>query len=92
MGEIIKKDCKILLHNIPFLVMAGISAALLIASFVVPPTGVIHPSVLTGIGELMGFGALWLAFVAIERGVDAEFKHNNTSIKLTNDEDDKVAE
>ena len=92
MGEIIKKECRMLMHNVPFLVMATISAGLIIASFIIPPTGVIHPSVLTGVGELMGFGALWLAFVAVEKGVDAEIKHNNTTVKITNDEDDKVAE
>ena len=46
-----------------------ISAGLLIASFIVPPTGVIDPSVLRGAGMLFGFAALFVAREAFLEGM-----------------------
>lgn len=37
------------------IVTASVSAGLLIAGFLVPPTGVIDPSVFTGVGLLLAF-------------------------------------
>lgn len=89
MGEELKKDCIRIAHSIPFWITMSVSILLIVASFIVPPTGIIHPSVLTAAGELMGFAALWCAYVAIDRGVDASIKHNNTQIDIKNDENGK---
>lgn len=75
-----------------------VSIALVIASFIVPPTGIIEPSVLASIGELGGMAALF-TFLAklpqyIESGVKAKITHNDTTIEIgrkdneeTDDED-----
>lgn len=67
-------------HNTIFIILTVVSLALLIASFIVPPTGIIDPSVLAATGEIAGFFALWTVVLAIERGVDAKLQHGNTSV------------
>lgn len=48
--------------------------ALIIAAFVVPPTGIIDPTVLTAYGETLTFaGALF--------GIDCHYRGNNNNIK-----------
>lgn len=67
-------------------IMLLISAGLLIAGFVVPPLGVISPSVLKGAAILIG--GTWLLYVTthipifIERGakIRAEYKGANIEI------------
>ena len=68
--------------NVPFWVCLGITIALLVAGFIVPPTGVIDGSVLTGTGILFGFAALHTIYVAIEKGVDAKVQHGNTTVTV----------
>ena len=72
-------------HNIAFFVLAGIAVALLVASFLVPPTGVIDGSVLAATGEIFAFAALGTVIKAIDRGVDATVSHKDTSITINND-------
>ena len=74
-------------YDLTFLILSCVALALLVASFLVPPTGVIDPSVLAGTGEIFAFAALATVFKAIDRGVDATITHKGTSIKLTNDDD-----
>ena len=68
--------------NIWFYTLSLISAGLIIASFIVPPTGVIDPSVLAATGEIFAFGALGTVIKAIDRGVDATVHHGNTSVTV----------
>ena len=75
--------------NIVFILLTTIAICLLVASFLVPPTGVIDPSVLAGTGEIFAFAALATVFKAIEHGVDATVTHKDTSITLTQDDDKK---
>lgn len=72
------------LNKTAFYICLIFAIGLLIASFVVPPLGVISPSVLTGVGELFAFATLGTVIEAISRGVDAKLVHNNTEINLTN--------
>ena len=52
------KNLRVQLGTAVFLVVVGVG--LLIAGFIVNPTGVIHPSVLTAFGEIVTFaGALF---------------------------------
>lgn len=62
-----------------------IAIALIIASFIVPPTGVIDPSVLAGVGEIFAFAALYVVFVAVLRGTPASISHNNTTVTVNKD-------
>ena len=70
------------LHNVVFIVCLLISAALLVAGFLVPPTGVIDPSVLTAVGELFAFVALSQLPIVIASGKGITLNHGNTSISV----------
>ena len=61
---------------------------LIVASFILPPMGVVDNSVLAAVGELDGVIALGAVIKAIDRGVDATFQHNNTSVTITNKDED----
>lgn len=65
-----------------------ISAGLLIASFIVPPTGIIDPSVLRGAGMLFGFAALFVAREAFLEGMGIKLTHGETTIEIK-DQDGK---
>ena len=70
------------LHNSWFIFFSLVSVALIIASFLVPPTGVIDGSVLGAVGEIFAFAALGTVIKAIDKGVDAKVQHNNTSLTI----------
>lgn len=71
----------------PVLVISVFALLLVGASFIVPPTGVIDPSVLAALGELLGFAALLTFIVRAEQGDDITFKKGDTEIKLDTHED-----
>ena len=79
MAEIIKQATG---RNIPFWVCLSISIALLVGAFFVPPQGQIDGSVLTAVGEMFGFAALWTVWLAIKKGVDARVTHGKTSLTV----------
>lgn len=60
--------------------------ALLVAGFIVPPLGVIDPSLLTGIAEMLGF--TWLLFTTanipeyIERGAKISASYGGATISV----------
>lgn len=64
------------------------SVALIIASFFVPPMGVIDGSVLAAVGELFGFGALGILFKSIQLGYSAKVTHGSTAIELKDETDE----
>ena len=74
----------VIFNNVWFHILSIISVGLLIASFILPPTGVIDPSVIGGVGEVMGIFAIWVVIKAIDRGVDTKVTHNGTSIEIQN--------
>lgn len=65
-------------------VLAAISALLIVGSFFVPPMGFIDPSVMAAVGELLAWGALFMAWEAIDRGIDAKLTHGDSSIEFNN--------
>lgn len=77
------------LNKTAFYICLIFAIGLLIASFIVPPLGVISPSVLTGVGELFAFATLGTVIEAISRGVDAKLTHNNTEINIINPDNKK---
>lgn len=83
MGQIVKDY---LLKDVWFYVLSGFAVAFLIAGFIVPPLGAISPSLLTGVGEIFAFAVLGTVIKAINMGVSAKLKHNNTSL-IVGDED-----
>lgn len=69
-----------------------VSISLVIASFVIPPPGVIDPSVLTAIGEIGIFTTLCRIpdmIRAVNDGRKFEFHKGDTTIKIDSDEDTK---
>ena len=84
MGEIIK-DKWISSVWLKFLTIS--SVILIIASFVIPPTGIIDPSVLMGIGELEILAGIWIIYDAVKKGTGAHLKKGDISIDI--DENDE---
>lgn len=74
------KQC--ILHNAWFIVFSLIAIGLIIASFIVPPTGIIEPTVLAAVGEIFAFAALGTVIKAIDKGVDAQVQHNGTTVTI----------
>lgn len=75
------------LENNSFFHFFSIAALILIvAGFIVPPTGQIDNSVLIAVGELNGTLAIGAVIKAIDNGRSATFQHNNTSVTITSDE------
>lgn len=72
-----------MLHKIVFYTTLATSVILLIAGFLVPPTGVIDPSVLTATGELLGFATVAQIPYIIEKGKTATIKHGNTEVTIS---------
>lgn len=67
-----------------------IAIALIIASFIVPPTGVIDPSVLAGVGEIFAFAALYVVLMAVDKGTPASISHNNTTVTVNKDSEQQI--
>ena len=84
MGEIIKEKW-ISSAWLKFLTIS--SVILIIASFVIPPTGIIDPSVLMGIGELEILAGIWIIYDAVKKGTGAHLKKGDISIDI--DENDE---
>lgn len=65
-------------------ILTAISVILIIAGFITPPLGSIDGSVLTAVGELFAFAALWTTIIAINRGADVTINHGKTNITIDN--------
>lgn len=74
--------------NIPFHILATVSVAILVASWIWPPTAIIDSSVLAASGELIGWGALYTLLRAVEKGKTASVSHNGTTITVGEKEKD----
>lgn len=79
MAEVVKSAT---MRNPAFWVCLSISIALVVAGFLVPPTGKIDGSVLTAVGELFGFATLEVVYLAIKKGVDASIRHGKTEVAI----------
>lgn len=76
------------LENNKFFIFFSIAALILIvAGFIVPPTGQIDNSVLIAVGELNGTLAIGAVIKAIDKGRSASIKHSGTEVTITGDED-----
>ena len=75
--------------NLFFWIFSGIGLLLIIIAFFIPPTAYIEQSVLIAVGEINGFIALGAVIKAIDKGVDATFQKGDTSVTITNNEDEE---
>ena len=77
--------------NIWLRILSISSILLIIASFFVPPLGVLDGSVLAAVGELEGLGVLWIVLRAVEKGTGASFKKGDVEVDIL-EKEDKVGE
>ena len=75
------------LTNIWMRILSISSLLLIIASFFVPPIGVLDGSVLAAVGELEGLGVLWIVLRAVEKGTAASFKKGDVEVEFKEKED-----
>lgn len=80
------KEC--VLDNLWFKILSLISVLLLITSFLMPPAGVIDPSVMAGVGEIFAWGALFTVLKAIDKGKTASITHGSTTIEVRKETDE----
>lgn len=73
-------------HNFWFYFLAAIAVGLLIASFLLPPVGIIDNSVLAASGECFAFAALGTLVHAIQNGKSARVTHGQTSLEVGDNE------
>lgn len=72
-----------------------VSVGLLIASFIVPPLGVISPSVLQGVAELFAFATLFKLpniIQSISDGKQVTLQHGSTTVTVGSREDEENGE
>lgn len=69
-----------------FYVCLIMSIVLLVASFLLPPQGVIDPSVLTATGILFAFAALGVAGQNLANGKDVTFKKGDMEFTIDDEE------
>ena len=79
MREILKETWE---SNIWMRILTISSILLIIASFFVPPLGVLDGSVLAAVGELEGLGVLWIILRAVEKGTGASFKKGDVEVDI----------
>ena len=78
--------------NLFFWLFSIIGVILIVVAFLLPPLSVIDNSVLIAVGEINGSIALGAVIKAIDKGVDATFQHNNTSVTITNNDNEEEGE
>ena len=69
-----------------FFICLGMSMLLMLTGFLLPPTGVIDPSVLTASGILFGFAALGVAGQNLANGKDVTFKKGDMEVTIDDEE------
>ena len=67
-----------------FLILAAVAFIMIVVSFFLPPTGVIHPSVIKGAVIMLGFAALTYVPDFINAGTDIQFKHKDPHVTISN--------
>ena len=75
-------------NNTFFWVFSIIGLLLIIIAFFLPPAAQIHQSVLYAVAEINGFIALGAVIKAIDKGVDATFQKGDTSVTITNNDEE----
>ena len=78
-----------LANNGFFWLFSIIGLLLIIIAFFIPPTAYIDSSVLIAVGEINGFAALGAVIKSIDKGGSATFQKGDTSVTITNNEDEE---
>lgn len=72
------------IDKLAFWVCLTFSITLLTASFILPPSGQIDPSVIGAVGELFGFATLAVVIKAIGKGSDITLQKGDVNVTLNN--------
>ena len=72
-------------NHIAFWTTLITSIVLIVVSFILPPQGVIEPSVLAAAGELIGFATLATVIDGIEKGKRVSFTKGDASMTVHDD-------
>ena len=83
-------DCTI--RNAGFIILYGIALILLVASFILPPMGVIDSSVLKAVAEIFAFAGLLIVLRAIDRNMGIEFHKGDMSLEISDSDDENSPE
>lgn len=76
--------------NIFFWITLTVSIILIVTGFFVPPMGIIDGSVITAVGELLGFGTIGMIPDIIKSAKTAKVTTSNgTTIEVGRKDDDK---
>lgn len=59
-----------------------VSLGLIIASFIIPPTGVIDPSVLAAVGEIMGIAAIFQFRDSYNNGLNTKVRIKEIELEI----------
>lgn len=73
-----------------FYVCLAMSIALMIFGAVMPPPGIIDPSILTASSILFGFAALGVAGQNLANGKDVVFHHGDTEVTIGDDDKENL--
>lgn len=76
-------------HKRVFFICLFTSIVLLVASFLLPPMGIIEPSVLAATGELFAFATLGSIVAAVERGKKATLSKGSLNLSIGDEESEK---
>lgn len=68
--------------NFWFYALSFTAVALIISSFILPPTGIIDTSVLAAVGEIFAFAALGTLLYALDKNKKATITHKDTSLTV----------
>ena len=79
-------DCTI--RNAGFIILYGISLTLLVASFILPPLGIIDNSVLEAVAELFAFAGLLTVLRAVDNKMGIEFHTGDMSLEISDSDDE----
>lgn len=77
-------------HSLVIAILTAFAVLLIIGGFFCPPIGEIDGSVLTAVGEIFAFAALWVTFMSIRRGSDVKIQHGQTNVHIINDSDEEI--
>lgn len=78
-------------HADKYIFYVCLAAAIIVGvvSFLLPPTGIIDPSVLKFIALLLGFAALGVAGQNLANGKDVIFSHGETEVTIGDNDENK---
>lgn len=80
------------IRNAGFIILYGVALVLLIASFILPPMGIIDDSVLKAVAEIFAFAGLLTVVRALDNHMGIEFHKGDMSLEITDTDDENSPE